>query len=77
MVSIVNDEPEIAPRYHRSLVNWMLFRAFSKKDTQTQDDRRAAESLALFEQEFGQKSTAVDEVWINEHHGEDSHEGLY
>lgn len=77
MVDPNADAPEIAPRYHRGLVNWMLFRAYSKTDSQTLDPRKAAEYLALFEQEFGQKSTAVDETWINEHHGEDSFEGLF
>lgn len=71
------DAPEINARYHRSLVFWMLYRAFSKKDTQTQDDRKAAEYLALFEQEFGQKSSAIDEHWITDNHGEDSFEGIY
>jgi hypothetical protein len=77
MVSLSADNPEIPERFHRGLVNWMLFRFFSKKDTQTQDDKRAAEYLALFEQEFGAKSSAIDETWINENHGHDSYEGLY
>lgn len=72
-----NASPEIHPRLHRSLVFWMLYRAFSKKDTQTQDDKKAMENLALFEREFGDKSSAVDETWINENHGEDSFEGLF
>jgi hypothetical protein len=71
------DTPEIGVSKHRSLVFWMLYRAFSKKDTQTQDDKRAAGYLALFEQEFGTKSSAIDETWINENHGEDSFEGLF
>ncbi|MGL4230966.1 MAG: DUF6682 family protein [Casimicrobium sp.] len=71
------DSPEIAPRYHRSLVYWMLYRAFSRKDTQTQDDRRAAEYLALFENEFGKKSSAIDETYINENYQEDSFDGVF
>lgn len=71
------DHPEINPRFHRSLVFWMLYRAFSKTDSQTMNAKAAAENMALFEREFGQKSTAVDETWIVENHGEDSHEGLY
>ena len=72
-----SDEPEIHVRLHRSLVFWMLYRAFSKKDTQTQDDKRAATDLALFEQEFGPKSTAIDETWIDENYGDDPFEGLF
>lgn len=58
------DSPEIAPRMHRSLRYWMMFRAYSKQDSQANDPKKAAESLALFEQEFGKKSSALDETWI-------------
>lgn len=74
---VSGDSPEIAPRYHRSLVYWMLHRAFSRKDTQTQDDNRAATYLALFEQEFGKKSSAIDETYINENYQEDSFDGVF
>lgn len=59
-----DDTPEIAPRYHRSLRFWMLYRAYSKQDSQANDPKKAADSLALFEQEFGKKSAAIDEAWI-------------
>lgn len=59
-----SDTPEIAPRYHRSLRFWMMHRAYLKKDADTNDPKKAAESLALFEQEFGKKSSALDETWI-------------
>lgn len=58
------DTPEIAPRLHRSLRFWMMFRAYSKQDSQANDPKKAAESLQLFEQEFGKKSSAIDEAWI-------------
>lgn len=58
------DTPEIAARYHRSLRFWMMHRAYLKKDADANDPKKAAESLALFEQEFGKKSSALDEVWI-------------
>jgi hypothetical protein len=58
------DRPEIAPRLHRSLRYWMMFRAYSKQDSQANDPKKAADSLALFEQEFGKKSSAIDETWI-------------
>ncbi len=73
----LDDTPEIAARYHYGLVYWMLFRAFSKKDAETQDDRRAADNLALFEAEFGKLSSAQDEEWIRQNHGVDDFEGLY
>lgn len=58
------DTPEIAPRLHRSLRFWMMFRAYSKQDSQANDPKKAAEALTLFEQEFGKKSSALDETWI-------------
>lgn len=58
------DTPEIAPRYHRSLRFWMMFRAYGKQDAEANDPKKAGEALALFEQEFGKKSSAIDETWI-------------
>lgn len=60
----MQDQPEIAPRFHRSLRHWMLYRAYSKQDSQANDPKKAADALALFEQEFGKKSSAIDENWI-------------
>jgi hypothetical protein len=59
------DSPEIASRFHRSLRYWMMYRAYSKQDSQANDPKKAAESMAMFEQEFGKKSSALDETWIN------------
>lgn len=57
MVSIVGDadEPEIHPRLHVSLVDWMMYRAYSKKDAETQDDAKAAEFEAIFTSAFGRR----------------------
>lgn len=59
-----DDTPEINPRYHRSLRYWMAHRAYLKPDEETYDPKRAGEMLALFENEFGKKSSAIDEMWI-------------
>lgn len=59
-----SDTPEIASRWHRSLRFWMLYRAYGKQDAEANDPKKAATALALFEQEFGQKSSAIDEAWI-------------
>ena len=56
----------------------MLHRAFLHRERQ--DMYRPEESaryLSEFEEEFGKKSTAVDETWINRKHGYDEFEGLY
>jgi hypothetical protein len=58
------DTPEISARHHRSLRFWMMFRAYSKQDAEANDPKKAADSLVLFEQEFGRKSSAIDEAWI-------------
>lgn len=59
------DTPEIAARYHGSLRFWMMVRAYSKQDVEANDPKKMADSMALFEQEFGKKSAAIDEAWIN------------
>jgi hypothetical protein len=66
LVELAEDEdrPEIAPRYHRSLRFWMMARAYGKQDSQANDPKKELASLALFEQEFGRKSAAIDEEWI-------------
>ena len=71
------DEPEIHIRYHESLVFWMLYRAYSKQDSETLDKQKAAANLALFEAEFGKKSTAIDETWIEREHGYTDEEGVF
>lgn len=57
--------PEVPARYHRSLRYWMAHRAYLKPDEETYDPKRAAAMLELFEREFGPKSSAIDEQWIN------------
>jgi Family of unknown function (DUF6682) len=57
------DTPEINRRFHRGLINWMKFKAYSKEDSEARDDQEAGRALALFTEEFGIKSTAIDEEW--------------
>lgn len=59
----INSEPEIAPRWHLSLIEWMKFRAYIKDDTELYDEKKAARALGLFEQEFGPKRSASDEAF--------------
>lgn len=58
------DVPEIPARYHRSLRHWLAYRGYLKPDADTYRPDKAKEALALFEIEFGQKSSAIDEAWI-------------
>ncbi|UIS65477.1 hypothetical protein [Acidovorax phage AP1] len=53
-----NEVPEIPVRYHTRLMDWMYHRAYFKQDADTFDPNKAAQSLALFEQEFGVRPDA-------------------
>lgn len=59
-----DDTPELNARYHRALRHWMAYRAYSKPDAETYRPDAAKAQAALFEQEFGRKSSAIDETWI-------------
>lgn len=62
------DSPEIAPRYHLSLLHWVSFRAYSKQDPDAQDQKAAANSFALFEAEFGPRTGAINERYSLENY---------
>lgn len=57
------DSPEINTRYHRSLIYWMKHKIYNNQDSELFDANRRDINLALFEQEFGPKSAAVNEVF--------------
>lgn len=67
--------PEVAARYHRSLRFWMMVRAYGKQDSEANDPKKMAEAMAMFEQEFGKKSSAIDEAWITREQSE--YDGTY
>lgn len=72
-----DDSPEIPARFHRSLVYWMLYRAFSKPDSDAMDKDRAVMAERSFEAEFGPRSSAREEEWARVHYGMDPYEGQY
>lgn len=57
---------EIATRYHRGLLDWMLHRGYSKADPETLDATKAKAADERFTAEFGEKTGAVDERWAFE-----------
>lgn len=59
-----NDKPEIRPELHPGLVDWMLYRAYSREDTDLHNDTKAALALARFEAEFGRKTSGRNEQWV-------------
>ena len=73
----ISTEPEINPRYHDKLVHWMLYEAYMKNDSESFNGKKAVDHLALFEQEFGQRSSALNETWIEEQRDSFSHEGTF
>lgn len=47
------DKPEINAAHHRHLVQWALYRAFSRPDSETIDPQRADRALSAFTAYFG------------------------
>lgn len=73
----LTDEPEVPPRARRALTSWLRWRYYSMQDSETRDEKKAAEALAEFEREFGPQSNTINEVWIDQQHGIDEDEGLF
>lgn len=57
------DEPEINPALHMSLVEWMLFRAYSREETEMYNDTKASLCKSRFIAEFGDKASGRNEAW--------------
>lgn len=76
-MNALDDTPELKAHYHRSLRFWAMYRAYMKQDSETYNKGRADNALALFEQEFGKKSSAVDEEWIEREQAQDPFSGVY
>ncbi|MNY04584.1 hypothetical protein D3C86_1372660 [compost metagenome] len=58
-----SDTPELRDESHSGIVDWMLYRAYSRRDGDQHDPRLAAEALARFEAEFGRRTGARNEEW--------------
>lgn len=58
------DKPEIRPEAHAGLVDWMLYRAYSREDNDLYNDAKAILALRRFEAEFGRKASARNEEWV-------------
>lgn len=62
-LSADDDIPELRSETHPALVQWMLYRAYSKQDSDMFDPSKASRALAEFEKEFGRKSSSRNETW--------------
>jgi hypothetical protein len=51
-------QPEIHERYHLRLLDWILHRAYLRQDAEVFNETKAAVSLGLFEQAFGERPDA-------------------
>lgn len=67
-----NDKPEIHEAHHLHLLQWVLYRAFSRPDAEIHDPGRAEKALGEFERYFGRRpdadlrrATRHDEVQAN------------
>lgn len=65
-----DDAPEINPRYHLALLNWVSYRAYSIPDADAGDPKKAETSLADFEREFGTSAGAINERWALEQYAD-------
>ena len=71
------DSIELRAEHQRNLRHWMSYRAFSKRDSETYNDQKATECLALFEREFGKPQPAYDELWAQQYYSGDDYLGRY
>jgi hypothetical protein len=70
--------PEVRGRHQYGLINWMMYRALNMRDVEEKYDPKAAEGYeAMFEAEFGKRSSAIDETWIEREQMYDDHDGTF
>lgn len=61
-----NDKPELRLETHMALVEWMMYRAYSRDDADMRDERQAAIHLQKFTAEFGSKPGGRNEQWVRD-----------
>lgn len=70
--------PEVRPRHQRALIDWVLHRVLTNRDFEEKyDPDSAKDHLAAFEGEFGKKSSAIDEIWIERENQYDTNDGVF
>lgn len=60
---ILGEVIEIPTRFHYGLIDWVCYRAYQVRDADVENRAKSSEHYALFEQEFGPRSSAKDEVF--------------
>lgn len=69
--------PEIRKESHVKLVHWALYKAYSVPDIDANDPEKAMKELALFEAEFGKKTSAAHDEWLRQNGGRDLFTGEF
>lgn len=64
-----NDVPVIPAETHPALVEWMLYKVYSRTDSDLADPSKAAIALRNFEVEFGRKASGRNEAWVRQGDG--------
>lgn len=54
----LDDEPEIHEMHHSGLIEWVMYRYWSQKDSENYDPARAEAAKAEFTARFGERNTA-------------------
>lgn len=54
---------EIPKRFHYGLVDWVLFKAYQVRDADKESRSKSVEHLEEFIREFGERSSAKDEIF--------------
>jgi hypothetical protein len=54
----INDRFEIAAKHHERLIDWVLFRAYMKRDTDFYSPAKAMDAQSEFTRSFGPRNTA-------------------
>ncbi|MCS7001216.1 MAG: hypothetical protein NZ518_00050 [Dehalococcoidia bacterium] len=62
----ISVEPEIPPEWHERLLDWVLFRAYTKADSEARNEERAIAHLRLFEAAFGPRPPSWTERRVAE-----------
>jgi hypothetical protein len=61
-MKLIEDSPEIPSQYHMDLIDWVLYRAYRKNDSQSDSATKAADHLSKFESTFGKLPTVSAEL---------------
>lgn len=76
-ITLVSQTPEIYSRFHYGLVDWCLYRAHSVRDADVYSPQKSLEHYGLFEQEYGPRSSAKDEMFQLRQRPYDNYDGTY